>query len=103
MDEADLLAQAAEKLRRAKLIEEGLRALHGQAEAELHAEEVNIRGQKKDIADYKVPLRGRYAGKRMRDVPDGYIDWALRQPTIRGWQRGYFRREKERRTALQHA
>jgi superfamily II DNA or RNA helicase len=103
MDEADLLAQAAEKLRKAKLIEEGLRALHGQAEAELHAEEVNIRGQKKDIADYKVPLRGRYAGKRMRDVPDGYIDWALRQPTIRGWQRGYFRREKERRTALQHA
>jgi superfamily II DNA or RNA helicase len=98
----DLLAQAAEKLRKAQLIERGLAALHGTAEARLHSEEVNIRAEKKDIGDYKVPLRGRYAGKRMRDLPDDYIGWALRQPTIRGWQRSYFTRERARRAAARN-
>jgi superfamily II DNA or RNA helicase len=98
-DPGDLLAQAAEDVRKAKLIEEGLRAQRGQANGHLHSEEVQI-GRKKDISEYKVPLRGRYQGKTMGEVPDDYIEWALRQPSIKGWQRAYFSRERTRRRAV---
>lgn len=98
-DPADLLAQAAEKLRKAKLLEAGLAALHGVAEGSLHEQEIDVRKGKKCISEYRVPLRGRHAGKRMGDLDDGYIDWALRQPNIRGWQRSYFARERARRRA----
>ncbi len=97
-DPADLLAQAADDVRKAKLIEDGLRAQRGQADGRLHSEEVQI-GRKKEINEYKVPLRGRYQGLTMGEVPDDYIDWALRQPGIKGWQRSYFSREKSRRRA----
>lgn len=99
-DPADLLAQAAEDLRKAKLIEAGLKAQRGQADGRLHAEDVDIGARKKEINDYKVPLRGRYHGKTMGEVPDDYIEWALRQPGIKGWQRSYFSREKSRRRSL---
>lgn len=98
-DPGDLLAQAAEDVRKAKLIEEGLRAQRGQADGRLHSEEVQI-GRKKEINEYRVPLRGRYSGRTMGEVPDDYIDWALRQQSIKGWQRSYFSREKARRRAL---
>jgi len=96
-DPADLLAQAADDLRKAKLIEEGLAAMRGEASGVIDAKDVQI-VQKKCISEYKVPLRGRHAGKRMGDLTDGEIDWALRQPSIRGWVRSYFHREKQRRT-----
>lgn len=99
-DPADLLAQAAEDVRKAKLIEAGLRAQRGQADGRLHAEDVDIGARKKEINEYKVPLRGRYQGQTMGEVPDDYIDWALRQPSIKGWQRSYFSREKARRRSL---
>lgn len=99
-DPADLLAQAAEKLRKAKVIEEGLALLHGRAAATLHEEEVCLESPKKSIADYRVPLRGRFAGKRMGELDDGAIEWALRNPSIKGWIRSYFTRERARRRAL---
>ena len=98
----DLLAQAAERLRKAKLLEAGLRALSGRADGRLHSEDVDLLKEKKSIADYRVPLRGRYAGKTMKELPDGYIKWALNQPSIRGWQRSYFTRERARRAAARN-
>ena len=98
-DPADLLAQAAEKLRKAKLLEEGLALLHGQANGRLEQRDVSIQG-KKCISQYKVPIRGRFAGRTMGELDDGFIEWALRQPTIKGWQRSYFSREQARRRAL---
>ena len=102
-DPADLLAQAAEKLRKAKLLEEGLALLHGRAAGSLQSQEVTV-AKKKCISEYKVPIRGRFAGRTMGELDDGFIEWALRQPTIKGWQRAYFARERARRRAVvQHA
>lgn len=95
----DLLAQAAEDLRKAKLIEEGLRSMQGQATGTLHGHDVEL-GKKKCISEYRCPLRGRMAGRTMGELDDGYIDWALRQQGIKGWQKSFFQREKARRRSL---
>jgi superfamily II DNA or RNA helicase len=96
----DLIAQAAEKLRKAKLLEEGLALLHGRADGRLHDQEVTVAGKKKCISEYKVPIRGRFAGKTMGELDDGFIQWALSTPSIKGWQRSYFAREQARRRAI---
>lgn len=95
----DMLAQAAEDVRKAKLVEAGLKAMRGQADGRLHATDVEL-GRKKDISEYRVPLRGRYAGKVMGEVPDDYIAWAISQQWLQPWQRSYFKRERARRAAL---
>jgi hypothetical protein len=95
----DLLAQAAEDLRKAKLIEAGLQGMHGQATGRLHGRDVEL-GTKKCISTYRCPLRGRMAGRTMGELDDGYIDWALRQPNIKGWQKSFFQREKARRRSV---
>ena len=103
VDPADLLAQAAEKIRKAKLLEAGLRAMEGTAGARLHGRDVQLDGRKKDISEYKVPLRGRYAGKTMGEVDDDYIEWALRNRALAPWQRSFFAKEKaRRRSAVGH-
>jgi superfamily II DNA or RNA helicase len=99
IDPGDALEQAAENLRKAKLLEEGLAALRGQADASLTSTDVEL-SRKKCISEYKVPLRGRFAGKTMGEVEDEYIDWALRNPQLQGWQRSFFRRERDRRRSL---
>jgi superfamily II DNA or RNA helicase len=98
----DLLAQAAEDVRKARLIEEGLKAMQGQATGRLHGKDVEL-GRKKCISEYRCPLRGRMAGRTMGELDDGYIEWALKQP-IKGWQRSFFQRERQRRrSAAGHA
>lgn len=97
----DMLAQAADDVRKAKLIEAGLKGMQGTASGRLHGHEVDlINGGKKCISEYRCPLRGRNAGKPMGELDDGFIDWALRQRTIKGWQRSFFSREKERRRVV---
>jgi superfamily II DNA or RNA helicase len=99
IDPADALEQAAEKLRKAKLLEEGLALLHGTADAALTTTDVELSG-KKCISQYKVPIRGRFAGRTMGELDDGYIEWAIKNPAIKGWQRAYFARERARRRSL---
>lgn len=99
-DPADLLEQAADDVRKAKLIEAGLRAMEGRAGGRLHARDISLDGRKKDISEYRVPLRGRYAGRTMGEVDDDYIEWALKNRSLAGWQRSFFAREKARRRSL---
>jgi superfamily II DNA or RNA helicase len=99
-DPGDMLAQEAEALRKAQIIEAGLKAQQGQADGTLLGEDVCVQGRKKSIAEYRVPLRGRYSGRTMGELPDDYIQWALKQQNVRGWVRSYFSRERDRRRAL---
>jgi superfamily II DNA or RNA helicase len=103
LSEEDLMAQAAEKLRKAKLLEEGLALLRGRAHGKLSGTDVSLGVRVRCISEYRVPIRGRFAGRTMGELDDGYIEWALRHPAIKGWQRSYFRREQQRRSALRHA
>lgn len=98
-DPFDMLAQAAEDARKARLLEEGLKAQRGRAGGRLVGQEVEI-GAPRCISTYKVPVRGRYQGKTMGEVPDEYIQWAVRQGWLQPWQRSYFRRERARRAAV---
>jgi superfamily II DNA or RNA helicase len=97
-DPLDLLAQAAEDVRKAKLLEEGLKAQKGQATGTLFATDVEL-GRKKCISEYRVPLRGKYAGRTMGECDDEYIGWAIQQPWLQPWQRSFFYRERSRRAA----
>lgn len=100
-DPLDLLVQAAEDARTAALIEKGLKAQRGQAEAQLRIRELEIGAPTpKPISEYRVPIKGRYQGKTMGELPDEYITWVLRQPWLQSWQRAYFRRERARRSAV---
>jgi superfamily II DNA or RNA helicase len=99
VDPATALEQAAEKLRKAKLLEEGLALLNGRADAALTSTEVEL-VRKKCISEYKVPIRGRFAGRTMGELDDGYIEWAANNQSLKGWQRAYFARERARRRAL---
>jgi len=98
----DLLAQAAENIRLAQLLEKGLAGMRGRADGRLVGEDVQL-GKKKCVGDYKVPLRGRHEGKTMKELDDGYIQWAIRQPFLAAWQRSIFRREQGRRASRRHA
>jgi hypothetical protein len=97
-DPLDMLAQAAEDVRKAKLLEEGLKAQKGQATGTLFATDVEL-GRKKCISEYRVPLRGKYAGRTMGECDDEYIGWAIKQPWLQPWQRSFFYRERSRRAA----
>jgi hypothetical protein len=99
-DPADLLEKAAEDVRKAKLIEAGLKGMEGRAGGNVHGRDVSLDGRKKDISEYRVPLRGRYAGRTMGEVDDDYIEWALRNRSLAGWQRSFFAKEKARRRSL---
>jgi superfamily II DNA or RNA helicase len=99
VDPATALEQAAEKLRKAKLLEEGLALLNGRADAALTSTEVEL-VRKKCISEYKVPIRGRFAGRTMGELDDGYIEWAANNQSLKGWQRAYFARERARRRSL---
>lgn len=102
-DPYDMLAQAAEDARKAKLLEAGLRAQRGQAGGRLHGEDVEIAGGRRCVSTYRVPVKGRYYGRTMGEVPDEYLNWALQQQWLQPWQRAYFRRERaRRRTAVRN-
>ena len=96
----DMLAQAAEDIRKAKLVEEGLKAQRGRANGRLWGQDLELSGRK-CVSQYKVPVKGPHSGKVMGEVPDAYIRWAVRQPWLQAWQRRIFKQERDRRAAAQ--
>jgi hypothetical protein len=49
------------------------------------------------------PLKGKYAGLRMSQLPDFYLDWAVNNPGLKGWIKNTFIRERSRRRELAKA
>lgn len=98
-EELDALAQAElEKKRLAQEIEARRLATQGRATGRLVGRDVDLTsGGKRCVGTYMNPLRGKYGGKKMSDLPDNYIEWACHAPTIRGWVKNLFMRERSRR------
>ena len=94
-----MLAQAAEDLRKAKLLEEALKNQSGAANGHVVATDLTLKGVR-CISEYKCPVRGPYSGKTMGEVDDDYIRWAIRQQWLQPWQRRFFLRERDRRAAI---
>lgn len=97
--ELDAIAQQElEKRRIAEEIEAKRKACVGRATGMLVGEDVDlISGKKKCVGTYTNPLRGKYGGFKMSELPDGYIRWACQASSIRGWVRNVFIKERNRR------
>ena len=101
-EEIDSLAQKElERRLIAEEIERRRRATVGRAAGKVFGEEVDLAfSGKRSIGTYMNPLRGKFSGLRMNQLPDYYIDWACRNPGINGWIKRNFIQERKRRESL---
>jgi hypothetical protein len=101
-EEIDALAQKElERQEFAKEMEERRKRMRGQATGDVVGREVDLAFTgRRDIGTYTNPLKGKYAGLRMNELPGGYIRWACECPGIKGWVRGLFVKEQSRRNGI---
>jgi superfamily II DNA or RNA helicase len=104
-EEMDQLArEEAERRELAKRIEAQRQALEGQAYGRVAGRTFDLTsGSKRNIGTYMNPLKGKYAGLMMSQLPQHYIDWACNNPGIRGWIKNNFLKERSRRRELAKA
>jgi superfamily II DNA or RNA helicase len=98
-----LAREEAERRELAKRIEAQRAALRGQAEGRVAGQLFDLRSGQKNVGTYMNPLKGKYAGLRMSQLPDFYLDWAVNNPGLKGWIKNTFIRERSRRRAIAKA
>ena len=99
---AELAAQATAKIASAKAIEELRRNTHGRGQGRVSGEQVDLASKDAHaVGTYKNPINGKFAGKKMSELPDYYVAWGSRE--LKGWPRSLFNKEKERRRERQTA
>ena len=104
-EELEALAQREiEKRLAARQMEEMRRRTVGRAVGVVSSTEIDLSGGgKRCVGTYMNPLRGKYGGMRMNQLPDHYIEWACKNPGLRGWIKGHFLKERSRRYAIGRA
>jgi superfamily II DNA or RNA helicase len=95
---AEEAAKKAEKIASAKLIEEMRKNTQGRGEGRIHGQGVDItwRGTR-SVGTYNNPLKGKYAGFKLSELPDHYVHWAAGNDKLSGWIKAMFRKELGRR------
>ena len=102
-EEIDALALAeaakkAERIASAKLIEEMRRNTQGRGEGRIHGKDVDITWKGvRSVGTYNNPLKGKYAGFKLSELPDHYVQWAAHNDKLNGWIKSMFRKELGRR------
>ncbi len=98
-EEMDALAQQElERIRIAREIEARRAATVGRAKGSVVGHDIEISaGGRRDVGTYRNPLKGKFAGYTMSELPDYYLSWAVGQKGVTGWIRSLFVRERERR------
>lgn len=98
-EEIDAMAQKElERINFAKELEERRKRMRGQASGYVVGQEVDLAFTgRRCVGTYTNPLKGKYAGVKMSDLPRGYIRWACDTPGIKGWVKGLFIKEWHRR------
>jgi superfamily II DNA or RNA helicase len=101
-EEMDALAQQElERRLAAQEIEKRRLAMQGMAGGRVVGEEFRLGDDgKRCVGTYMNPLKGKYAGLKMSQLPDYYIDWACRLPTLSPWIKSTFKKERKRRGRL---
>lgn len=95
---AEAAAKKAEKLASAKLIEEMRRNTQGRGEGRIHGRDVDITWKgTRSVGTYNNPLKGKYAGFKLSELPDHYVSWAATNDKLNGWIKAMFRKELGRR------
>lgn len=101
-EEMEAMAREEEERKRIALeIEARRKATTGRAFGAVSTREIDLAAGSRSVGTYFNPLKGRYAGKRLGELPDHYVSWAAEEIRT-GWIRSMFRREKERRNGLSH-
>jgi hypothetical protein len=91
-------AKKAEKIASAKLIEEMRRNTQGRGEGRIHGKDVDITWKGvRSVGTYNNPLKGKYAGFKLSELPDHYVQWAAHNDKLNGWIKSMFRKELGRR------
>jgi superfamily II DNA or RNA helicase len=93
-----LAQQELERRLVAAEIEARRKRMVGQAAGNVVGHEVDLAsGGNRSVGTYTNPLKGKFAGLRMSELPDFYLHWAVKNPGIRGWPKTLFRKEIARR------
>lgn len=101
---AEIAAKEAERVACAKALEAMRRATEGRAHGRVQSQEIDITWKgKRPVGTYMNPLKGKYGGLKVSALPDHYVRWAIDNPGIRGWVKGIFCKEWERRHGLTRA
>ena len=91
-------AKKAERIASAKLIEEMRRNTQGRGEGRIHGKDVDITWKGvRSVGTYNNPLKGKYAGFKLSELPDHYVQWAAHNDKLNGWIKSMFRKELGRR------
>lgn len=98
-EEIDAIAQQEmERIAIAREIEARRAATVGRASGNVVGHEIEITtSRKRDVGTYRNPLRGKFAGCQLNELPDYYLSWVLTQKSVTGWIRGLFIKERDRR------
>jgi superfamily II DNA or RNA helicase len=101
-EEIEALAQKEyERQEFARNLEERRKKMQGQATGKIWSEDIDIEyGERRSVGTYMNPLRGKYAGMRMSELPDFYIRWASENQNLSHWIRSTFIRERRRRRGV---
>ena len=96
-EELDALAfQELERQRLAAEIEARRKQMQGRATGSVVGREVDLHFTgRRCVGTYTNPLKGKFAGRRMSELPDYYVSWGSR--TLNGWVRQLFAKELTRR------
>jgi superfamily II DNA or RNA helicase len=96
-EELDALAfQELERQRLAAEIEARRKQMQGRATGSVVGREVDLHFTgRRCVGTYTNPLKGKFAGRRMSELPDYYVAWGTR--TLNGWVRQLFAKELTRR------
>ena len=103
---ADAEAAKAEERRRqeeerraaAQMIESMRKNTQGRASGVVSSRDLDITWKGvRSVGTYMNPLKGKYGGLKMSQLPDYYIRWACHNQGIRGWIKTMFLKEMARR------
>lgn len=104
LTQEEMDAIAAEELARrlaAQQIEAMRKATQGRAQGRVVGQDIDIQWKgKRPVGTYQNPLKGKYAGLKMSQLPGHYIRWACDNPGIKGWVKSLFIKEWERRHGI---
>jgi hypothetical protein len=99
-----LAQQELERRLVAQEIEARRKRMVGQASGVVVGNEVDLAFTgRRSIGTYQNPLKGKFGGYRLSELPEHYLTWAVSNPGVKGWPKTLFRREQERRRAARSA
>lgn len=92
--------KAAEKKAAAEAIERLRAETEGTASGRLTERGFEIGRGPASVGTYKNPLKGKFAGKKLSELPGYYLRWGADNKKLTGWIRGLYQKELKRRRSM---